>query len=113
MLVGTILLSKDYKYIDENGNLPKRPKFDKQFLATLIKGHKVSEEGYKLLPSSLQKLVMVDTPITMPITIKELAKSDLLIVVKSPEVLKNGKEFRLDSFKLLRKERTIELWIKK
>jgi len=111
MIVGTILLTKNNFYTNAAGELPKRPKFDKELLSGLIKGHRVSDEGYGLLPLSMQKLVTVSEELDMPITIPELAKAELLIVVRSLEELTIGKVFRLDNHKLLVKDRRIELWI--
>jgi len=112
MKVGTILLTKSNKYVDANGNLPKRPKFDKELLSNLVaKEGKVTEEGYKILPLSIQKKVVVNLYDWFPITIKELAKADLLIVSRSPEDFDGGKEFRLDNFKCLVKDRKVEVWI--
>jgi len=113
MVVGTILLTKSNKYIDTEGKLPKRPKFDKELLAGLLNSNPVSEEGYKLLPPSLQALcyTSIAPQMRVPITIIELAKAELLIVSRSPEDFEGGKEFRLDNFKCLVKDRKVELWI--
>lgn len=113
MVVGTILLTKADKYVDASGNLPKRPSFDKVLLTSLCKNQRVSDEGYSMLPLSIQKIVTVDSTITMPITIAEIAKSDLLIVSRSQEEINAGKVFRFDNFKCLVKDRKVELWIRK
>ena len=112
MIVGTILLTKTNKYVDADGNLPKRPKFDKELLSGIIANGRVSDDAYSMLPLSMQKLVTVDIvcPNT-PITINELANADLLIVSRSAEDFEDGKVFRLDNFKCLVKDRRIELWI--
>ena len=117
MKVGTILLTKSNKYVDADGNLPKRPKFDKNLLSSLLSVEitTVSEEAYNILPPSMQKQVLClgnDFNI-FPITIEELANTSLLIVVRSTEDFEGGKEFRLDNFKQLVKDRRIELWVKK
>lgn len=112
MVVSTILLTKSNKYIDANGNLPKRPTHDKTLLAELVSSQlSVSEEGYNTLPPSIQKLCIVDTNYKMLITIPEIANSELLIVSRSTEDFEDGKEFRLDNFKCLVKDRKVELWI--
>lgn len=115
MQVGTILLTKSNKYVDTEGNLPKRPKFDKELLSSLLAiAGEVSDEGYDMLPPSMQRKVVVgERELTFPITIRELAAANLLIVVRSPEDFENGKEFRLNEFKCLVKDRRIELWIRK
>jgi len=117
MKVGTILLTKSNKYVDDNGNLPKRPRFDKDLLKGLLNVEvvTVSEKAYNMLPPSMQKLVLClgnDFSI-FPITIEELENTSLLIVVRSTEDFEGGKEFRLDNFKQLVKDRRIELWVKK
>ena len=113
MKVGTILLTKSNKYVDTNGNLPKRPRHDKELLGGILNGHRVSEEGYNMLPPSLQAMCWVNTGnySETPVTIKELAKAELLIVSRSQEDFEGGKEFRLDSFKCLVKDRKVEIWI--
>ena len=112
MRVGTILLTKSNKYVDASGNLPKRPKFDKELLTSLVaKEGKVTEEGYNMLPLSIQKQTIVNNHDWMPITIKELAKADLLIVSRSTEDFEGGKVFRLDNFRCLVKDRKVEIWI--
>lgn len=113
MRIGTILLTKDNKYVDDLGNLPKRPKHDKEMLAALLSCKIVSPKGYKLLPPSLQALCVNDPykQPTFPITIPEIAACDLLIVSKSPEEIKGGKVFRLNGFKCILKDRKGEIWI--
>jgi hypothetical protein len=115
MIVGTILLTKTNKYVDANGNLPKRPRHDKELLASLIaKSTLVSEEGYEMLPLSMQRTCCVSTNKAksyIPITIRELAQAELLIVSRSQEDFEGGKEFRLDNFKCLVKDRKVEIWI--
>jgi hypothetical protein len=113
MRVATILLSPSNKYVDKDGNLPSRPRHDKALLAGLLSGNIVSPAGYKLLPPSLQALCMNNpyrSP-TFPITIKEIASAELLIVSRSSLEVEGGKEFRLKGFKCLVKDRKVELWI--
>lgn len=116
MKVGTILLTKSNKYCGDYGILPKRPKHDKAMLTELLKVEGiVSSDGYYMLPPSIREHVVVtgDRANTdyAPVTIRELAKSDLLIVSRSSEDFEGGKEFRLDNFKCLVKDRKVELWI--
>ena len=99
MVVGTILLDINNKYVDDKGDLPVRPVYDKELLAKIIKGKKVSSEGYDMLPPSLRKLVDLSSYEWCPITIPELAEADVLIVVRSPIAMSKGKVFRLDNFK--------------
>lgn len=98
MKVGTILLTIDNKYIDEDGNLPIRPEFDKELLTTLVKGRSVSLAGFNMLPPSIRREINPRAN-EVAITIKELAECDLLIVSRSPGTCKLGKIFRLDKFK--------------
>jgi len=112
-MIGTILLSKDNKYIDKDGNLPSRPDYDKEMLKALVKGHSVSAKGYNMLPPSIRAVCSdYNDNYTMPITIRELAEADILLVNRSSEILEGGKEFRLDNFKCIKEENQIELWIK-
>lgn len=110
MLVGTILLTKDNVYVREDGKLPMRPEYDKQLLLDLCTGNRVSDKAYLMLPPSIRAVVEIDNKVpSVPITIKELAEADLLIVSRSLELCR-GKEFRLDKFKLVLRDRKIELW---
>ncbi len=115
-MIGTILLSKDNKYIDKDGKLPVRPAYDKDMLRAFVKGNSVSAAGYEMLPPSIRGLVGMTGASdgrTMPITILELAACDLLLVNRAEEELDGGKVFRLDNFKCIVEEKQIELWIKK
>lgn len=139
-MISTILLSKNDCYIDEYGNLPSRESvpYDKELLEAFCTNQIVSEKGYRTLPPSISKKVKVSTiransttntgdiidgsdrpdkvnlPITIGITISEISElSDVLVVSRSNEILKNGKKFRLDSFKLITKQGQIEIWAKK
>jgi len=114
MKVGTILLTKSNKYVDADGNLPKRPSFDKELLRGLVSGKRVSGYSYLMLPPSIQKLCYCKefgSEEHFPISIKELAQTELLIVIRSTEEFSRGKEFKFDNFKCLAKDRRIELWI--
>jgi len=117
MKVGTILLTKTNKYVDTEGNLPKRPRHDKELLAGILETSKrVSSIGYDMLPPSIQRHVVVtgDDANTdyAPVAIKELAKTELLIVSRSQEDFENGEVFRLDNFRCLVKDRKVEIWIR-
>jgi len=117
-MINTILLSQNDCYVDKDGNLPKRPSFDKELLTAFCKNQVVSENGYNGLPPSMRKIVrkqkMNDEEISLAITIPEIDKySDVLIIIRSSETLENGKIFRLNNFKNLVKNENIEIWIKK
>lgn len=112
MIVGTILLSKNNRYIGATGLLPKRPKFDKKLLTELLAYNgEVSNAGYNLLPLSIKARVVVRSHYNVPITIKELNNCDLLIVSRSKERIKGGKKFRFKNFKNLVKTKKVEIWI--
>ena len=113
MITSTILLTSDNFYVNENGELPSRPPHDKQLLATLCKDQSVSQKAYDMLPPSIREVVKVtELEPTIGITIPEIdALTDLLIVSRSNELIVRGKKFDLErSFKLLIKDRKIELW---
>ena len=115
MIVSTILLSANNCYVDKDGNLPTRPEFDKELLATLLKGQAVSVEGYNMLPPSLKNLCFKNvTQEPYPITIPEIdALSDLLIVSRSNDYIVGGKEFRFDNFTLLVKQPLVAIYKRK
>ena len=114
MIVGTILLTHKNQYVKDDGSLPSRPDFDKALLSRLATNKLVSLAGYSLLPPSIKKVVKCSNSLkfSMPITIKELALSDLLIISRSPEVFEGGKVFRLTNFTCLAKDTQIEIWIR-
>jgi len=105
MVVSTILLSRDNKYVKDDGSLPKRPNFDKALLKALCENQIVSDEAYDMLPPSIKSVVNLPTKWEEPgigITIPEIdALTDLLIVSRSNETILGGKTFRLDNFNLI------------
>jgi len=112
-MVGTILLTKNNYYTTgTSGNLPQRPKHDKLLLSEMCKNQIVSDKAYEMLPLSIQKFITVGENPTIPITIRELAQCQLLIVSRSSEEFICGKKFRLDGFKQIVKDRKIEIWSK-
>ena len=110
-MIGTILLSRDNKYIDKDGKLPERPPHDKDMLRAMSIKQIVSTDGYEMLPPSIRKVCTSSASYTMPVTIRELAKADILLVSRSEVQLEGGKEFRLTDFKCIIKERSIECWV--
>ena len=70
-----------------------------------------------MLPPSIRGTVQVVSDRVEPtigITIKEIAAlSDILIVSHSNELIVRGKQFRLDAFKLVVKDRKTSLYIRK
>ena len=112
-IVATILLSSDDKYADKNGNMTiRRASFDKNFLSAMISGELLSPAGYRMLPPSMQKLCHVNDIVEpYPVTVPELdALTDILIVVRSSDVIPDGKTFRMDKFELLVKQASLEIW---
>jgi len=110
MFCGTILLTEDNYYVDEFGNLPDRPAHDKTLLKEMLRGQTVSEEGYDMLPPSMRRQVRTSGEPTYPVTIKELAECQLLIISRSPGTITNGRKFRLDAFTPVFKDTKIEIW---
>ncbi len=113
-MISTILLDKNNYYIDDRGQLPERPIFDKKLLFAFCYGQYVSQEGYKLLPPSIKNHVYIDNNnITIAITIKEIAElSNVLIVIRSNKDIIKGKKFRFNNFYNLIKQNNIEIWVK-
>ena len=123
-MINTILLDKNNHYVDHNGKLPERPKFDKKLLYAFCYNQIVSPAGYNLLPNSIRRVVTIAprersewnlyTPqITKGITIKEIADlSTVLLIIRSKKTIKKGKKFRLNNFHNILKNKYIELWIR-
>jgi hypothetical protein len=99
-MVGTILLDQNDIYVDNCGRLPKRPPFDKELLSAVCKGQTVSYTGFDMLPPSITNdMSRPGEDYSVPITIRELAEADVLIVVRAPQPCNGGKKFRFDKFK--------------
>jgi len=116
-MVNTILLSVDGYYVDNDGNLPERPSYDKELLTAFCKNAVVSQKSYDIVPPSMQKYLKISKDpkeINVAFSIPEINElSDVLIVIRSQKKLKDGKKFRFDNFKLLTIQGNIEIWIKK
>ena len=115
MVTATILLDPNDNYIDWDGNLPKRPHYDKELLTALISMNSVSSDGYSTLPNSMQELCkLAHCEPSLPITIPEIdGLTDLLIVSRSVDKVQGGKRFRMDNFKHIASGGRIELWVRK
>ena len=114
MNIALLLLSQDDCYVkssQERDILPVRPYFDKSLLSSVLNGQNVTSEGFKMLPPSIKKLVQVGSN-PFPVTIREIADADLLIVTRSEYPL-NGKKFRLDKFTMVAKQPELEIWVRK
>ena len=117
MKVGIMLLSQDNMYVDKNGKLPKRPKFDKELLTALVKGQMFtcSENTFEDLPDSILKNAFYtrgrDYDINLGVATFRNAPH-LLIVTRSEEYLQGGKHFSLKGYKRYFEGNGLELWIK-
>lgn len=110
MTIWTVLISRDWYYLWENGELPKRLKWDKEFITWLIKGRNVlcSENTYKSLPKSIIDSWNYFTcnPISNEWEINfwiDTFKTtcDLFILIKSNEYLWWWKLFRVETLEEL------------
>lgn len=125
--IGSVLLDATYNYyLDEDGNLPKRPYWDKKFLLELCCGKYIicSDNTYKDLPESIlnntvrltkEKDIIILPHVNLGIkTFKEYPPF-MFYIVRSEAVLTSGKKWDLDWFlKHYKKQNTIkgvELWI--
>jgi len=115
MLTGILLLTEDNMYVDDRGNLPHRPTYDKALLRTLVSLNTITHRSYDLLPKSIQKVATVsNTNPTLVLTIQEIdALADFLIIVRSARKVRNGKKFRLDKFEQVAAPGQLELWKRK
>ena len=114
MKTATILLDQNDNYIMDSGKLPERPWFDKAYLKAFYNQQNVSKDGFNMLPPSIRNSVtcheMYDGDVT-PTTIREIAESHLLIVIRSYEK-GEGKKFRLNNFKMMIQTEVVEIWIR-
>jgi len=103
-----MLLSKNNVYISNEGNLPKRPRWDKTFITDLIRGQRVlcSANTLKSLPASILGAGYFTTDPTNDYDINfgvatfSSAPVDMLFVVRSGQEM-SGKQFRLDDYVLI------------
>ena len=103
-----MLLSKNNVYISNEGNLAKRPRWDKTFITDLIRGQRVlcSAKTLKTLPTSILGAGYFTTDPTNDYDINfgvetfSSAPVDMLIVVRSGQEME-GKKFRLDEYSLI------------
>jgi len=108
MTVGVVLLSKNNVYVSNEGQLPKRPRWDKTFITDLIRGQRVlcSAATLKTLPQSILGAGYFTTDATNDYDINfgidtfKSAPVDMLFVVRSGSELE-GKQFRLEGYVLI------------
>lgn len=117
MTVGSVLLSKDGFYVGSKGELPKRPNWDKTFIIELIRGKKVlcSKNTLVDLPKSILDSAYFTTNPNAEYDINFgissfRYKPDLLIVVRSTELLNTGKKFRLQGYNAIYKSTEMEVY---
>ena len=112
-MIGSLLLTTSDEYLTAKGRLPDRPALDKLLLTELCRNKIVSKRGYEMLPPSIRRVCKVGKKYDMPITIKEIAKCELLIISRSPMSTTGlGLQFKLHKFKLIIKDTKCELWMK-
>ena len=115
MISGILLLTEDNMYVDDRGNLPHRPMYDKDLLRTLVDLNTITHRGFNLLPKSIQKVATIsNVNPTLALTIQEVdALADFLIIVRSARRVRGGKKFRLDKFEQIAAPGQIEIWKRK
>ena len=118
MKVGILLLSIDDVYLDCNGNLPRRPRFDKELLLGLTRGHKIvaGPNTMRALPDSVLGHAEVvaweeDYDVNLGIVTMSVNPPHLLIVVRNRTKLRCGKKFDLTPYDSVFKSLHLELWI--
>jgi hypothetical protein len=120
MRIGLLLLTQSGAYIDEDGNLPDRPLWDKQFLMDITEGMrcKASYNTYNSLPERLKRTCDVipgfrrndkTKKYDIHLGIDGLEEVDLLIITRS-HYIGEGKVFRLDKFRMILKIEELEIW---
>jgi len=126
MTLGLILLDDNNRYVDNNGNLPKAPSWDKKLLYSLskYKDITISRKTYESLPKSVKEDTrfnfLVDNDGSIPYDINWGIKPfyevppDMLIVVKALENLPNGKVFNpSELFDCIVDLSALSIWTKK
>jgi len=121
MKIGVLLLNSLNVYVGHDGSLPRRPRWDKDFLLDLCRGKVIlaSANTLSTLPKSLLKIMAgVQLPIggnahydiNLGIATFKTHPVDLLFVVRG-NCRMSGKVFRLDSYtKIYEDEKGLELW---
>ncbi len=102
--ISVVLISKDWYYIWKNWELPKRYKWDKEFITNLVKDKVVlmSEQTFKDLPESIKKATKsittnIEEKYEINFWIWTFSKnSDMFIIIKSEEDLNWWKEFLIN-----------------
>jgi hypothetical protein len=102
-MIGIVLISADGYYLGPNGELPKRPWFDKDLLLGICKGMNIlcSPNTERTLPASICKVANTVNSSThmkdvnLGISTFKTTPPDILILVQSSQFLGEGKKFDL------------------
>lgn len=126
MKVGCVLLSMDNYYLGNEGQLPERPSFDKEFLTNLCKDRTLlsSVNTLKDLPKSILDTCSSVTTSTasfweVNIGIKTFRECppDIFFITRSNEWLKDGKQFDIkwleNKYIMVLNHNNLEIWLKK
>ncbi len=118
MKVGIILLSQDNYYLDNYGELPKRPEFDKELLVALCKLQTFTcgQNTFKSLPDSILRNAFYteggEYDVNLGIITLVENPPHLLLVSRSDQYIHDGKHFSLKDYTRYFDSPDLELWIK-
>ena len=115
MILGTLKLDSEDRYVYVDRTLPTGPSWDKELLKAFISCNVISEEGKEILPPSLQKIAYSDKlgfhETTLAIKISEIAAfADILIVTRVSSKPLQGDKFRFDNFEMIVATGQLEIW---
>lgn len=122
MKLGMILLDPGNKYVYEDGSLPIRPEFDKQFITDMITDKTVlcSQNVLDTIPKSMRNVADFTTNMEDDYDINWgistfVDTPDMLLVTRAQVAKKlGGKVLRLDDFtQVFTDEKGLEIWLKK
>lgn len=107
-MIAMVLLTEDDSY-EVEGRLPQRPIGDKNILRGFYKNTYRDRLKKTELPDSIANVMSI-TPTELPVRIRDIGKSDIIIVNRSKEYTegKETKKFRLDGYH----RTTMEVWVK-
>jgi len=121
MKLGMILLDPGNKYVYEDGSLPIRPEFDKQFITDMITNKVVlcSQNVLDTIPESMKRVAWFTTDMNMPYDINwgisTFEDKPAMFLVTRSKVARElgGKVLRLDGYnKTFEDEKGLEIWLK-
>lgn len=121
MRLGMILLDPMDKYVYEDGSLPIRPDFDKQFITDMITNKTIlcSQNVLDTIPKSMLAVArfttneLDDYDINWGIS-TFVDKPDMFLITRAPVAKKlGGKVLRLEDYHIVFKdEKGLEIWVK-